>query len=54
MGVDQMGRGLRVSTPRPALFWIFLRRRRNLVNGGVFFLFVDVDVDDPKKKYLRP
>lgn len=44
MGVDQMGRGLRVSTPRPALFCVFLRRRRNLVNGFVLsFLFVDVD-----------
>lgn len=28
MGVDQMGRGLRVSTPRPALFWIFFKKKK--------------------------
>lgn len=28
MGVDQMGRGLRVSTPRPALFCFFLKKKK--------------------------
>lgn len=49
MGVDQMGRGLRVSTPRPALFWIFFLRR-NLVNGGDFFSFFSLMMMVYKRK----